>query len=378
MSNAVSNDLSVYPVPAYIRAIAPYVGGRPISEVAREYGLDAAKIVKLASNENPLGMPDSAAKAMTQAFAELARYPDGNAFDLKQALSQRYDVPADWITLGNGSNDILVLAAHAFMQPGASAIYSQYSFVVYALATQETGGRAIVTPADAGLGHDLDAMLAAIEPDTHIIYIANPNNPTGSFLEPARIERFLEQVPQRIIVVLDEAYNEYLDPQLRFDATAWVKRFPNLILSRTFSKAYGLAGLRIGYAVAQPHLTDVLNRIRQPFNVNSLGQVAAIAALNDADYLQRSYALNRSGYQQLTDAFDKLGLRYIPSYGNFVLVKVGDDPQAGGRVNEALLRQGVIVRPVGNYGLPQWLRISIGLPEENQTLIDALPKALAA
>ncbi|MDQ0142529.1 histidinol-phosphate transaminase [Cupriavidus necator] len=362
--------------PDYVRAISPYVAGKPISEVAREFGLDEAGIVKLASNENPLGMPESARIAVAAAVAELGRYPDANGFALKGALSARFGVPADWLTLGNGSNDILELAAHALVEPGQSIVYAEYSFAVYALATQEIGARAIEVPA-RDYGHDLDAMAAAIAPDTRLVFIANPNNPTGTFVPAARIEAFLQRVPRHVVVVLDEAYNEYLDADQQYDAIAWVRRFPNLMLSRTFSKAYGLAGLRIGYAVAQPELTDLLNRIRQPFNVNSVAQAAAIAALADADFLGRSAALNRDGKRQLTQAFDRLGLEYVPSSGNFVLVRVGDDDGAGARVNLALLKQGVIVRPVGNYNLPRWLRVTIGLPEENAAFIAALERALA-
>jgi histidinol-phosphate aminotransferase len=362
--------------PEYVRAIAPYQAGKPISEVAREFGLDEASIVKLASNENPFGVPESAQRAMARAAADLGRYPDANAFELKAALSQRYDVPADWITLGNGSNDILEIAAHAFVQKGESVVYAQYSFAVYALATQGVGGRAIVVPARE-YGHDLDAMAAAIEPDTRLVYIANPNNPTGTFIPAPQIEAFLASVPSNVIVVLDEAYNEYLAPGDQFESAQWVRKYPNLVVSRTFSKAYGLAGLRVGFAIAQPDVTDLMNRIRQPFNVNSLAQAAAIAALNDKEFLEKGAKNNFEGYRQLTAAFDEMGLEYVPSYGNFVLVKVGADEGAGARVNLALLRQGVIVRPVGAYGLPQWLRISIGLPAENATFIDALKKALA-
>jgi histidinol-phosphate aminotransferase len=361
--------------PDYVRAIAPYQAGKPIAEVAREFGLDEATIVKLASNENPFGMPESSKRAMMEAAAELGRYPDANGFELKAALSTRYDVPADWITLGNGSNDILEIAAHAFVQKGESVVFSQYSFAVYALATQGVGGRAIVVPARE-YGHDLDAMAAAIAPDTRLVYIANPNNPTGTFIPAARIEAFLSRVPANVIVVLDEAYNEYLAPQDQFESTQWVRKFPNLVVSRTFSKAYGLAGLRVGFAIAQPAVTDLMNRIRQPFNVNSMAQAAAIAALNDKEFLEQGARNNAEGYQQLTAAFDELGLEYVPSYGNFVLVRVGNEDGAGARVNLALLKQGVIVRPVGNYGLPQWLRISIGLPDENAKFIEALKKAL--
>ena len=366
---AVSDPASL--APAYVRAIAPYRAGRPISEVARAYGLDESKIVKLASNENPLGMPESARQAMLVAAADLGRYPDANGFELKEALSARLGVPQDWLTLGNGSNDILELVAHAWLQLGLSAVYSQYSFQVYELATQETGARAIVTPAK-DFGHDLPAMRAAIAPDTRVVFIANPNNPTGTFLPAAQIEAFLQSVPPHVVVVLDEAYNEYLEPSLWVDAVAWVKRFPNLVLSRTFSKAYGLAGLRVGYGVAQPALTDLMNRVRQPFNVNSMAQAAAVAALADQPFLQRSRALNAEGIKLLQTTFDAMGLQYVPSYGNFVLVKVGD---ANG-VNEKLLKAGVIVRPVGNYGLPEWLRITVGLPEENRIFLDALGAAL--
>ncbi|UOD27755.1 histidinol-phosphate transaminase [Massilia violaceinigra] len=361
--------------PEYVRAIAPYQAGKPIAEVAREFGLDEANIVKLASNENPFGVPASSQQAMAAAVADLGRYPDANGFDLKAALSKRYEVPADWITLGNGSNDILEIAAHAFVQKGQAVVYSQYSFAVYALATQGVGARAIVVPAK-DYGHDLDAMAAAIDADTRLVFIANPNNPTGTFIAAAQIEAFLDKVPANVVVVLDEAYNEFLAPEHQFESSQWARKYPNLLVSRTFSKAYGLAGLRVGFAIAQPALTDLMNRIRQPFNVNSLAQAAAIAALNDKPFLEQGAKNNAAGYAQFVEAFDELGLQYVPSFGNFVLVKVGDDDGAGARVNLALLKQGVIVRPVGNYGLPQWLRISIGLPAENAIFIAALKKAL--
>jgi len=362
--------------PDYIRAIAPYQGGKPIAEVAREFGLDEAKIIKLASNENPLGMPASAKRAVLQAMADIARYPDANGFDLKAALTEKYGVDATWITLGNGSNDILELAAHALVQPGQSIIYSQYSFAVYPLVTQAIGARAIAVPA-IQYGHNLPAMGQAVAADTKLIFIANPNNPTGTFIPAAQIEAFLKMVPPHVVVVLDEAYNEFLAPQCQYDSIAWVKHYPNLLVSRTFSKAYGLAGLRVGFGIAQRALTDLLNRIRQPFNVNSLAQAAAVAALNDAAFLHKSAQVNAQGYGQLTQAFAAMDLEYVPSHGNFVLVKVGHDERAGSRVNQALLKQGVIVRPVDNYGLPQWLRVSIGLPEENAAFIEALRKALA-
>jgi len=357
----------------HVRAIAPYQAGKPIEELAREFGLDAATIVKLASNENPLGAPESARKAMAAAIEDLGRYPDSNGFELKAALAARYGVPMDWITLGNGSNDILELAAAATLSPGRSCVYAQHSFAVYALATQARGARAIVVAAKK-LGHDLDAMAAAVAADTALVYVANPNNPTGTHLTGAAVEAFLARVPPQVVVVLDEAYNEYLPPELRVDSTAWVRRYPNVIVSRTFSKAFGLAGLRIGYGIAQGELTDLLNRVRQPFNVNTVAQAAAVAALADDDFLARSFELNLRGMAQLTGAFEALGLEYVPSVGNFVLVRVG--PAA--RVYQELLKRGVIVRPVANYGLPEWLRVTIGLPEENATFLRALPEALAA
>ena len=362
--------------PDYVRAIAPYQGGKPIAEVAREFGLDEAAIIKLASNENPLGMPESSKQAMLAAMNDIARYPDSNGFALKAAISQKFDVPADFITLGNGSNDILELAAHALVQAGESVVYSQYSFAVYPLATQAVGGRAIVVPA-VNHGHDLPAMAAAITADTKLVFIANPNNPTGTFIDGAAIEAFLKQVPSHVVVVLDEAYTEYLTPQQRYDSLAWVRQYPNLLVSRTLSKAYGLAGLRVGFGIAQPSLTDLLNRIRQPFNVNSLAQAAAVAALHDDDFLAHSAQLNADGYRQFTTAFDAMGIEYVPSSGNFVLIHVGQDDAAGARVNLALLKKGIIVRPVGNYGLPQWLRISIGLPAENAAFLAALKTVLA-
>jgi histidinol-phosphate aminotransferase len=356
----------------YVRAIAPYQGGKPIEELAREYGLAPESIIKLASNENPLGMPASARAAIARA-TELGRYPDGNGFDLKKALAARFGVPIEWLTLGNGSNDILELAAATMLRPGTSAVYAQHSFAVYALATQARGARAIVVPARE-YGHDLDAMAAAIAPDTRVVFVANPNNPTGTFLAHEGVAAFIARVPPNVLVVLDEAYNEYLPPELRHDTTAWVKEHPNLLIARTFSKIFGLAGLRIGYGIAQPALTDLLNRVRQPFNVNALAQVAALAALADAAFQQQSYEVNKQGMQQLVGGFHALGLQTVLSRGNFVLVKVGP----ADKVYQALLERGVIVRPVANYGLPEWLRVTIGLPEENARLLQVLPAALAA
>jgi len=355
----------------YVRAIAPYQAGKPIEELAREHGLQPEGIVKLASNENPLGMPESARRAIEAALPELGRYPDSNGFELKASLSRRLGVPAEWITLGNGSNDILEAAAAVMLAPGRSCVYAQHSFAVYPLATLARGARSIVVPARE-FGHDLEAMLAAIDSDTRLVFVANPNNPTGTFVGAEAMAAFLARVPPQVMVVLDEAYNEYLAPELRHPSIDWVRRFPNLLVSRSFSKAYGLAGLRVGYGVAQPELTDLLNRVRQPFNCNSLAQAAAVAALADEAFVARSVEVNRQGMAQLTAAFDALGLRYLPSFGNFVLVQVGD----GAAVYQGLLKRGVIVRPVANYGLPQWLRVTIGLAEENDRFTAALREVL--
>lgn len=376
--------MSMLPAPDYVRRIAPYQGGKPVSELAREFGLDEAQIIKLASNENPYGMPQSARTAMAAAATQLARYPDGNGFELKAAISRRFNVPQEWLTLGNGSNDILELAAKAFVRTGDSSVFSDHAFAVYGLASQAVGARSIVVPALRDgpdvYGHDLEAMLAAITADTRIVFIANPNNPTGTFIPGAQVERFLERAPKDVVVVYDEAYTEYLAPQERPDAFAWVQRFPNLLVSRSFSKAYGLAGLRVGYGVAQGEITDLLNRIRQPFNVNLLAQAAAAAALFDDAWLEQMFAANRAGIEQLETGFAALNLRWLPSRGNFILVQVANPTSGQGdpamAVYDHLLRSGVIVRPVGNYGLSGWLRISVGLPAENAAFLVALAKAL--
>jgi histidinol-phosphate aminotransferase len=369
-ANSVDSPLLA---PAHVRQMAPYQAGKPIGEVAREYGLQESDIVKLASNENPLGMPASARHAIALAAADLGRYPDANGFELKRALASRYQIGEDRITLGNGSNDVLELIAHTLVGKDDEVIYAQFSFIVYALATQAIGAKAVVVPAKDH-GHDLDAMARAITEKTRLIFIANPNNPTGTFLTPEAIEAFLTKVPGRVAVVLDEAYNEYLAPELQFDSSQWLKKFPNLVVSRTFSKAYGLAGLRVGFALASAELTDLMNRVRQPFNVNSLAQAAAVAALADVDFLKRSAALNREGLKVLSLGFDQMGLRYIPSYGNFILVEVGDAKT----INEKLLQAGVIVRPVAGYGLPTWLRVSVGLPLENDRFLQAMRAILKA
>jgi histidinol-phosphate aminotransferase len=358
--------------PEHVRAIAPYVGGKPIDEVARELKLDPATIIKLASNENPRGPSPKALAAIAAAASDLTRYPDGNGFALKAALSDRLGVRPEQLVLGNGSNDVLELATQAFLREGDSAVYSQYAFVVYPLATQARGAHGIEVPAKDH-AHDLDAMRAAIMPGTKIVFVANPNNPTGTWLTGAAVESFIASVPKDVIVVLDEAYNEFLEPSEQSASIKWLPQFPNLIVSRTFSKAYGLAALRIGYGVMDAALADLLNRVRQPFNVNSLAQAAAIAALDDVDYVTESRRLNREGLRQLGAGLEALSIRYVPSHGNFVLIDVGD----AAAVNLALLRQGVIVRPVANYGLPSFLRVTVGLPAENARFLAALESAIS-
>jgi len=356
--------------PAYIRAIAPYQPGKPISELERELGITG--IVKLASNENPLGASAKAIAAARTALDEIGLYPDGNGFALKDALAKRHDVAHDQIVLGNGSNDLLELSARAFLTVGDKAVYAAHAFAVYALATQAVGASGITVPA-RGFGHDLDAMRsAAIGQGAKMIFIANPNNPTGTFLHGEPLRKFLHALPGNILVILDEAYNEYLPESCRYDSVKWLDEFPNLVISRTFSKAYGLASLRVGYALGNPQVMDMLNRVRQPFNVNSVAQAAAVAALQDTDFVEKTCALNLRGMKQIVDGLTGLGLEYIPSFGNFVSFRIADAM----RVYRSLLQSGVIVRPIANYDMPDWLRVSIGLETENDKFLSALRQAL--
>lgn len=352
----------------YVRAISPYQPGKPMTELAREMGMPVEKIVKLASNENPLGMSPMAKKAVEAAISGIARYPD--QFDLIAKLAERCALPPNQVVLGNGSNDVLDLIARVFLAPGRSAVFAQHAFAVYPLATLSTGAEPICASAK-NYGHDLNAMRAAIRPDTRIVWIANPNNPTGNFLPYPEVRAFLETVPADVVVVLDEAYNEYLPPAERVDTATWIADFPNLVVTRTFSKIFGLAGLRVGYALASAEIADLMNRVRQPFNVNNLAIAAAVAALDDHLFVAESYELNRRGMEQLVAGLKRLGLEYIPSHGNFVTFKAGD----GATVNQKLLKQGVIVRPIGGYGLPEWLRVTIGTEPENARFLEALEKA---
>ena len=354
---------------SYIRGISPYVPGKPITQLAREMGLPVEQIVKLASNENPLGMSPKARAAVEAAIAGLERYPD--QFELIAKLAERLGIASSQIVLGNGSNDVLDLAARVFLAPGRSSVFAQHAFAVYPLATLSTGAECIVAPAKH-YGHDLAAMKAAIRPDTRLVWIANPNNPTGNFLPYADIRAFMQSIPADVAVVLDEAYNEYLPPAERVDTVAWIKEFPNLIVTRTFSKIYGMAGLRVGFAAASSVVADLLNRVRQPFNVNNLAIAAACAALDDHLFVAESHELNRRGMAQIVAGLKRLGLEHIPSHGNFVTFAVND----GAAVNQKLLKQGVIVRPIGGYGLPNHLRVTIGLETENARFLTALEQSL--
>jgi histidinol-phosphate aminotransferase len=356
-----------------VRRIARYIPGKPVEELAREFGLDPSTIIKLASNENPRGPGPAVRKAIASATDELSRYPDGNGFALKAALAARFEVGTDDIVLGNGSNDVLELVTQAFLRPGDSAVYSRHAFAVYPLATQARGATGIEVPATPDYTHDLPAMRAAIAPTTRVVFVANPNNPTGTWIAPDLLKAFIASVPNDVLVVLDEAYNEYLEPRQCAPSAAWTRAFPNLVVSRTFSKAYGLAALRVGYGLMNAKVAEMLNRVRQPFNVNALAQAAALAALADVDYVNESRALNREGRTVLEQGFAQLGLAFVPSHANFVLVKVGD----AARVYQRLLEQGVIVRPVANYALPEWLRVTVGVAAENRRFLDALAIALA-
>lgn len=362
---------------AAVRGIAPYVIGKPIDELARELGV--TDIVKLASNENPLGPSVRARRAMQAALEDVWLYPDGNGHDLKQALANWHRVDMSQVTLGNGSNDLIVLLAEAFLTPGTNAVYSEHAFAIYALAVQATGAGARIARASRGgqgmeFGHDPDAMAAAIDADTRLVYIANPNNPTGTWNNAAQIRRFLDRVPTSTLVVLDEAYHEYSSLSDCPDGTQWLATHPNLVVLRTFSKAHALAGVRVGYGLSHPDVADVLNRVRQPFNVGIPGLAGALASVGDEEQLNRARQLVREGLEQLRAALPALGVKLYPTAGNFVLADVG---ASGTAVYEGLLREGVIVRPVAGYGLPRCVRITIGTAAQNERLTGALARVMS-
>jgi len=353
-----------------VKGLHPYQPGKPVEELERELGL--TDIVKLASNENPLGISQLASEAIQKELQSATLYPDGTGFVLKQALAQYLSVAQSTITLGNGSNDVLDLITRAYASPESEVIYSQYAFAVYALSTQSVNAKSVVVPAK-DWGHDLDAMFDAITDQTSLIFIANPNNPTGTYLCASKVEGFLERVPENIIVVLDEAYCEYIDESDYPDGISLVKKYLNLVVTRTFSKAWGLASLRVGYAVSNPVVANILNRVRQPFNVNSFALAAAAAVLSDDKYLEKGKRINKEGLVQVSEGLASLGLSYISSVGNFICFHVIAD---GVKVYQALLQEGVIVRPLANYGMPHHLRVSIGLKSENQRFLDALASVL--
>jgi histidinol-phosphate aminotransferase len=360
-----------FPTNPNLQAVPVYQPGRPIEDVARELGLAADGIIKLASNENPLGPSRLALAAMRKALAQVNLYPDGNAFYLKQKLAAKLGVTPAHLILGNGSNEILEFIGHALIAPGAAVVVSQYCFAVYPIVTALFGGQLIVVPAKA-YGHDLDALLAAITPNTRVVFVANPNNPTGTCARREDLARFVSAVPENILLALDEAYLDFLDEPLDLLPEITSARRANLLLMRTFSKIYGLAGLRLGYGIGHPDLIAEFEKVRQPFNINAIAQAGALTALDDTAHTDRTRRLNSRGLRLYARAFRKLGLEFIPSSANFILVRVGD----GQRVFNDMQKQGVIVRPMAGYQLPEWVRISIGTPKENARCLAALKTAL--
>lgn len=360
-----------------VQGLTPYLPGKPIDELERELGITNS--LKLASNENPLGPSKEVQKKLAEEIGGLHLYPDGSAYKLKLRLAQEYQINQDQITLGNGSNDVLELIARTFLTDKSSAVFSEFAFAVYPIVVQAVGARSNIAKAYAAdndsmpYGHDLDAILNSIDDDTKVVFLANPNNPTGTWLEPKKLYSFLTKVDKKVIVVLDEAYFEYMPESLKPGSINWLNEFSNLIITRTFSKIHALAGLRVGYAVSNSEIADLLNRVRQPFNVNTMAQVAACAALDDKLHVTQSVIVNTQGLKQLMIGFEELGLHYIPSIGNFITVDMKRDAAP---IYDALLREGVIVRPVANYGLPNHLRITVGNQQQNERVLMALDTVL--
>lgn len=361
----------LFPTNQVLRSLPVYQPGRPIEEVARELGLPAADIIKLASNENPLGPSRKAVAAMRTAVSQVNLYPDGNSFYLKQKLAAKLNLTPGHLVLGNGSNEILELLGHALLSSDAEVVVSEYCFAVYPIVTALFGAKLVTVPSK-NYGHDLNAMLAAVTPQTRVIFAANPNNPTGTTVSAAELEQFVQKVPAGVVLAMDEAYVEFLDQPIDFVSAIREGRYPNLILMRTFSKIYGLAGVRLGYGIAHPEFITELEKIRQPFNINAIAQAAALAALDDDAHAERTRRNNSRGLKLYEREFRKLGLEYVPTQANFILVRVGE----GGRVFNELQKLGVIVRPMGGYQLPEWIRISVGTPKENQRCIAALKQVL--
>jgi histidinol-phosphate aminotransferase len=362
---------SPLPFNPQLTSLPVYQPGRPIEEVARELGLDAGNVIKLASNENPLGPSRLALGAMRQALRQVNLYPDGNAFYLKQKLAAKLNLTPANLILGNGSNEVIELIGHALLTPGAEVVVSQYCFAVYPIVTALFGAKLVSAPA-RNYGHDLEAMLAAITPNTRVVFVANPNNPTGTTVARDELRRFVDAVPTHVLLALDEAYIEFLDEPLDLLPEIRNGSRPNLILMRTFSKIYGLAGTRLGYGIGHPDCIAALEKIRQPFNINSVAQAGALAALDDTRHVERTRKTNSRGLKLYARTFRRLGLEFVPSGGNFILVRVGD----GQRVFVELQKLGVIVRPMGGYQLPEWIRISIGTTKENARCLAALKTVL--
>ncbi len=357
-------------VPPWIQSLEPYPPGKPIEELEREYGVLGA--IKLASNENPLGPSPKALAAVRDALAQLHLYPDGSSFYLRRALAKKHGLSPDAILIGNGSNEIIELAVRTFLRAGEEAVMADQAFVIYRMVVQAHGGKSTCVPLRQ-FTHDLEAIAEAITPATRLVFLANPNNPTGTIFFQESWEEFLAAVRRDVVIVMDEAYAEFVEDPRYPDSLAALRQERPILILRTFSKIYGLAGLRIGYGMAQPELVDMMNRVRAPFNVSSLAQAGALAALDDQEHVERTRAVNREGMAFLRAALDEMGLESVPSWANFILVRVGK----ANRVYEAMLRRGVIVRPVGVYGYPEHVRVTIGTPAENERLVRALREVLA-
>ena len=358
-------------VPEWIQSLIPYPPGKPLQELEREYGIRDS--IKLASNENPLGPSPRATAAIATALGELHRYPEGGCHYLREAVAARLEVAPETLLFGNGSNELIELIVRTFLQPGETALMADQAFVVYRLIVQAAGGRSVAVPL-RDYTHDLEAIAAAITPQTRIVFLANPNNPTGTIFHRAEWERFLARVPDDRLIVMDEAYAEFVEDPEYPQSLAAVRAGRPVIVLRTFSKLYGLAGLRVGYGVARPDLIDLMNRVRQPFNVNSLAQIGACAALGDHQHVERTRACNREGMQRLRTECERLGCEVVPSWANFLLIRVG----RGAALYEELLRQGVIVRPMDGYGFPDHVRVTVGTEAENRRFVAALEKCLKA
>ena len=357
--------------PKHIQSLAPYQPGKPISELAREFNLPPSSIIKLASNENPLGISPKAKVAILQGVEDLARYPDGGAYAFRQAIAQKFMLAPEQIIPGNGSDNLLELIAKSVLTHEHSAVVSQYAFSIYNLVTQECGAQVVTVPAK-DYAHDSVAMLAGVRDNTKLLFIANPNNPTGTLMPPDELYSMIDRVPRSVLVVLDEAYTDFLPIHLRSDSLAWVHKFEHLIVCRSFSKSHGLAGIRAGFAACHPDYARTIQNIRLSFNVNSLAQAAVVAALDDDDFLQATYENNQRGMSDLADGFGKLGLSFIPSHANFITFH---HPKAQ-EIHHHLLQHGIIVRPVAGYGMPESLRVSVGLPHENKRLLETLAHIL--